>query len=141
MAALTADKNTPSKEGGRLQSVPLLANAIVFKGGFVSLVVASGFAQAAGDDAGTIFVGVAEDNVDNTGGANGDKSVQVDMGSVRRVVSVGLAQADLLKDAYLLDDQSVALIGGVSNNIVMGRITEFISATEVYVKLRDQAAA
>jgi hypothetical protein len=40
---------------------------------------------------------------------------------------------------YAVDNQTVDLIGVTTNDMVVGRIVEFISATKVRVDIRDRA--
>lgn len=109
MAALTAPRNTPRSQGG-LRSIPLLANAKVFAGGMVQ-VAASTFGVAATAVAANVTVGRAEESVDNTGGANGAKSVKVRRGIYQYANSAAgdlITRAHIGKPVYVVDDQTVA---------------------------------
>jgi hypothetical protein len=75
MAALTKDRATPYRDGIEIE-FPVAANSKIYAG---SLVCAntSGYAVPAADTAGLRFLGVALEQADNTGGANGAKSVRL----------------------------------------------------------------
>ncbi len=108
MAALAKDRDTPVREG-RLINVPVKAGARIHAG---SLVVADGGYAAPGRKAeNLIALGRAEQAVDNSSGANGDVSVQVRRGLFRwenTAVGAGaVSQAEVGKDVYILDDQTV----------------------------------
>lgn len=75
MMALTKDHNTTRKEND-LASYGVAADVKIFAGSMVCLN-AAGYAVPGTDTAGLRFVGVAREYVDNTAGANGDKSVLV----------------------------------------------------------------
>lgn len=123
MAALNQDRNTPFKDG-ELIACLLAAGAKIYAG---SLVVANaaGFA-APGSVATTLTaLGRAEDQVDNTSGANGAKSV-----NVRRLKAFKFAnhaadlvvQADFGKTCYIVDDQTVAKTNGGNTRSAAGKV-------------------
>ena len=58
-------------------------------------------------------MGRARCTVDNTGGANGAKSVEVDKGTFRWANDAAnpIAQANVGGEAYVLDDNTVSLLG------------------------------
>ena len=110
MAALTADRNTPYREG-ELIPVPVKAGVKIYAGAIV--VVDAGYAKPGVKAANLIYLGRAEEQVDNsaTGASDGDKSVLV-----RRKRSFywsnatgtnEVAQADVGKPAYIFDDQTI----------------------------------
>ena len=81
MAALTAPRNTPEALGV-VTSVPLLANAKVYQGGMVQ-IAATAFGVPASATVANVTIGRADETVDNAGGANGAKSVDVRRGTFR----------------------------------------------------------
>ena len=123
MTALAADRNTHMKEG-ELIGVPVAANAKIYAG---ALVVANATGYAApGSTATTLtYLGRAEASVDNTGGADGAKTVMV-----RRKVAFKFAnlaadlvtQADLGKTCYIVDDQTVAKTNGTNTRSAAGKV-------------------
>ncbi len=75
MAALTKDRATPYRDGIELD-FPVAANTKIYAG---SLVCANttGYVVPAADTAGLKFVGVAIEQMDNTGGANGALTIRL----------------------------------------------------------------
>jgi hypothetical protein len=76
--ALNQDRNTPMKDG-ELISVPVAANAVIYAGALVA-VNAAGFAVPGSVATTLTYLGCAEEPVNNTGGANGARSVEVRRG-------------------------------------------------------------
>lgn len=109
MGALTADRNTPMKDGESI-AVPVAANAVIHSGALV-VANANGYA-APGSTATTLtYLGRAEEAVDNTGGANGAKTVRVRRKAAFKFAnSAGdaVTQASLGKVCYIVDDQTVS---------------------------------
>lgn len=120
MAALTADRDTLSKVEFFYQSFKLGA-VKVYKGGLLKTTDATGYASAASDTAATRVVGVAKQQVDNSGGAAGDKEVKAAAG-IFKFANSGLVQADVGKDCYVLDDQTVTNAATAANDIVAGKL-------------------
>lgn len=122
MAALGAARDT-QRDGWDakppLRTCKMAANGVVHKGGMVALN-SSGYAGAATPTS-TVVVGVAEQSVDNTGGANGAKSVTVRRGRFK-FANQGtdlVTQADIATAAcYVQDDQTVRHTA--TNSIVAG---------------------
>jgi len=63
-----------------LYKLPLLANAVIKQGEVVLRVTASGFVRQGGVVTSCTGVGIAMADVDNTGGADGAKTVDVEQG-------------------------------------------------------------
>jgi len=125
MAALTQDRQTPAKFIQRYKSIPVAANARIFRGAIVA-VNAAGFAVPAADAVGLIIAGAggrAEDFVDNTGGANGAKSVRVSVG-VFKYATTTLTQAEVGDTAVALDDQTVTTVAAATNDIAVGKLEQ-----------------
>lgn len=111
--SLVADRNTQMKDA-ELISVPAAANAKVFAGALV-VANATGYAAPGSAAANLIYLGRAEDYVDNTGGADGAKSVIVRRKKAFKWANSGadpVTQASLGKACYIVDDQTVALTNG-----------------------------
>jgi hypothetical protein len=107
MAALTEARSTNEREG-RLLEVPVAANARVFQGGLV-VANGTGFAAPGSAAANLTALGRAEVSVDNTGGANGAKTVTVKRGVFKFENKAGdlVTQALMGKDCSIEDDQTV----------------------------------
>lgn len=134
MAALTAPRNTPQSLGG-VRSIPLAAAAKVFAGGMVQ-VAASTFGVPASATVANVTVGRAEQSVDNTGGANGDKSVKVKVGIFRFANSAAgdlVTRAHIGKPVYVVDDQTVAATDNAGARPVAGNCFD-VDAQGVWVE-------
>lgn len=123
MGALTADRNTPMKAGESI-AVPVAANAVIHAG---ALVVANATGYAApGSVATTLtYLGRAEEAVDNTGGADGAKTVTIRRKAAFKFANHGadlVTQAELGKSCYIVDDQTVAKTSGTSTRSAAGKV-------------------
>lgn len=105
---LTADRNTPRKDGETIV-VPVAANKKIYAGALVA-ADASGYATPGATATTLTALGRAEESVDNTGGANGAKSVTVRRGVFLFKNSAGdpVTQAELGKTCYIVDDETVS---------------------------------
>lgn len=132
MANLTASRPDGRQEG-ILVDVPLAASTKVFAGSNVNYNT-SGYAKKAADTASEVFAGVAMETVDNTGSA-GDKYVRVWKEGVFSMNCASATQAWVGQDVYAVDDNLVALAATTTNDVKVGRVVQFVSATEVRVKI------
>ena len=115
MASLTASRSV-SRKGAESTAVPpvitlsMKANAIVFKGGLVATdntgYVVSGTAIGA---TGLKVWGIANKDVNNTGGSNGALTVDVTRGiyPFNNLGGDPVAQADVGNTCYVDDDQTI----------------------------------
>jgi hypothetical protein len=133
MANLTADRDA-LRQDGVLISMPLAA-VKVFKGSLLANNTA-GFATKAADTANFTFAGIAYEQVDNSAGAAGDKTVRVERKGVFELNFSGTAaQADVGKSVYMVDDNTVALAATTTNDVLVGRIVSFVTSAKVRVEL------
>lgn len=139
MADITERKASTDNQQGEVLSFPMAAVQI-FEGAIVALNSA-GYLDNAGDDAGAVVVGIAEESKDNSGGSAGDLSLKVRR---RAVVTVNAnhtaAQTDLGVIAMAVDNQTIDLAANTTNDVPVGRIVEFISTSKVRVDLGDKVA-
>lgn len=106
MAALIEARDTQRREGDLLV-VPVKAATKVFLG---SIAVAdAGFAAPGRTAAGLKALGRVAQTVDNTAGAAGALSVEIERGVFlfENSATDPVAQADLFADCYIEDDQTV----------------------------------
>lgn len=129
-AALTADRNTESKIGD-IAVYPVSATTQIFKGSLV-MVDADGFLIPAADAANGRVVGVADENVDNDPGSDGDLSCRVVAGRKFRFAATAITQAMVNQCMYIVDDQTFDDSLG-TNAIKAGRLIEFVSTTEGWI--------
>jgi hypothetical protein len=142
MTALSAERNTPVMDGNDVlvdsMYIPLAAGAKVYKGGIVALN-SSGYGIAGSTSALTV-VGRAEKTVDNTSGSNGDLSVEVRRGSFKYANSAttdALSQADVGRECFLVDDQTIARTSSAGARPMAGRVTQ-VDTDGVWVELGVQ---
>jgi hypothetical protein len=132
MAALTQDRKALTAWTGRVLSLPVAANAIPYQYGLVS-ENATGYAKAASATVGERVMGWSTGKVDNTGGADGAISVQVETGVILmdNDATNPVAQADVGRLCFIKDDHTVQNgLGGSS--VVAGRV-ERVEARGVWI--------
>lgn len=120
---LSNDRNTPHKDTETIV-VPLAANAKIYGGALVA-ANATGFAVPGSVATTLTYLGRAENKVDNTGGADGAKSIQVRRKKAFKWVNSGadpISQADLGKVCYIVDDQTVAKTNGTGTRSAAGKV-------------------
>lgn len=131
--AATANLNTASKEAD-LMSYPVAGSTHIYQGTMVCLN-SSGYLVPAADTSGyTNCVGVAYEEVNNTG-SNGDLRCRVQAGRRFLLAATSITQAMVGTQMYVVDDQTVDDVAGVSNGIRAGILTEYISSTQGWVRI------
>jgi len=118
---LIADRNTPLKDG-ELIPAKVAAGKLIFAG---ALVVASstGFATPGVTATNVTYLGRAEEQKDNSGGADGDQVVMVRRGRAFKFKNAGadlIAQAQFGKPCYIVDDETVAATNGTNTRSQAG---------------------
>lgn len=131
MTALTQDAQRVEKEG-RVQVMPV-AVAKVYKNAILMRNPA-GYVLPAASLSGAVMAGVSYEAIDNTAGNAGDVSVRLETERAFEFDGAGFTQADLLKEVYAADDNTVQIAAG-TDLVKVGKIIEVISATKVLVKL------
>lgn len=122
MAALAQDRNTPRAEGD-IKS--MLMSASLIYAGSIACRNATGYATKGAVSTTLIGVGRAEERVDNSAGAAGDKRIKVRPGVYRFNNSASgdlITIADIGKPAYIVDDQTVAKTSGTNTRSIAGFI-------------------
>jgi len=133
MAGLTRDRATSYREGVELE-YPVAAGAKVFAGSLVC-VNADGFAVPAADTSGYVFVGVALEQVDNSAGANGAKILRVRREGVFEFDAASITQAMVGDPMYAVDDHTFDDAAGPTNDIKVGLLVKFASATKGWIDI------
>lgn len=131
MTNLTAARDD-QRQDGKLLSLPIAGSTKIFKGSNVNFNT-SGYAKKAADTASEVFAGVAMETVDNGAGADGAASVRVWQHGVFSMVCASATQAWVGQKVYAVDDNVVALAATTTNDVLVGTVVEFVSATEVKV--------
>ena len=127
--ALTANREVDHYVDQELRSLQLATGAHIYKGAFVGL--SSGYARplAAGDR----FVGIAYEEMDNTGGAAGDKSVRLyTLGDFGHVLS-GAAVSNIGSAVYASADNTLTFTA--SGNSYVGFAVDVPAAGEIILRL------
>lgn len=132
MAVLTADKVVRERGAAQRIDVYPVGVDIIYKGAIVS-VNAAGYLVAGSDTASEFCVGIAEKNVDNSGGSAGDLSCPVRSGVAVLLTAVSITQAMVGELMVIVDDSSVDDAGGATNDISVGRLIDFVSTTSGWV--------
>lgn len=136
--ATTVARDTRIKEG-QLISAKVAAAANILKGAPVGYE--GGYLTPLLDStAGVLFAGIAYESANNSSGSAGAISCRyVPLGS-HVFAHSGIAQTDVGKLAFLVDNNTVGLSpASLNNDFIIGRIVEVVSASEVRV-LIDQSA-
>jgi predicted RecA/RadA family phage recombinase len=112
-----------------LVEYPVAAGAVIYQGAMLGL--ASGYARplAAGD----VFIGVAYEKIDNTGGAAGARKVRVQVRGIYRLAGSGFAQTTVGASIYASDDATATTTA--SGNSLIGKCVKFESATAIWVRI------
>lgn len=133
MADTTVAKD-PGQQDGVIYAFPVAAVKLV--AGAAVNINTSGFIKNAADAASEIFAGVMDKTVDNAAGAAGAKKGRVIRQGVFDFAFSGTAnQAAVGQKCYAVDNQTVALAATTTNDVLVGRIVEFVSASKVRVQI------
>lgn len=129
MAALTAERSVPRKGVGdspqvKMLTVPLKAGQKCFKGGIVAINTANGYGYSGTglQATGMVTVGIASKTVDNTSGADGALSVDVERGMFPFAIlgADTFGQAFAGQAVYVEDDQTVRKTSATSTRSAAG---------------------
>jgi len=107
-----------------LQSYPVAGGIVVYKGALVG-VNASGYLRPMSHaTSGLLFVGIAEETVDNSAGQNGERRCNVaKSGSAVYADSAGATQADIGKTVNVFSDNEVQVGSlGLTNVYAVGTL-------------------
>ena len=132
MAALTKDRKTQRREGVS-NNDPVAATALIYYGSIVVLN-ATGYAAPGSTATGLKARGVAQEQVDNSAGANGDKSINTEPGKHKFANDGSITLADIENTAYIVDDQTVADNDGGATRSVAG-VIKGVDSDGVWVQI------
>jgi hypothetical protein len=138
MAALTTERDTPMQGGDAvIRKVSLkMAAQKIWRGSLVMLD--AGYAKRGAVATGKIAVGRAAATVDNSGGAAGDLSIEVEQGVFKFANSTSsdaITQAEVGSNCYIVDDQTVAKTDGTGTRSVAGKVVA-VDSDGVWVAIR-----
>lgn len=136
MTAVTANQITNMKNAGGLMHGKAAA-VNLYAGTLAYSIAASGFIT--GDDAAGAnqFMGVVREQVDNSGGSAGDLDVELYTEGVFYLPGSGFSQALVGDPIYGIDNYTVQASDTSASRV--GTCQEFVSATEIGVKLQTNA--
>ncbi len=123
--ALTADRNTPYRDG-KMLVLGVAAATKIYAGSMVAADAAGNIVPAA-NAAGLVVLGRAEEQVDNSSGLAGDKSVQIRRRKVFAFINSTtnpVTAAFIGRSVFVEDDATVSSQGG-SGSIVAGTCLGF----------------
>lgn len=132
---LAKDRNTLRRDGVQF-SDPLAADTKIFAGALVCLD-ASGNAVPGATSTTLKARGVAQEQVDNTGGSAGDLSIESRRGVFQFANSAStdqITRADIDSDCYIVDDQTVAKTSATNTRSVAGVIRD-VDSNGVWVEI------
>lgn len=146
MAASTAARfDLASVQEVSSLTFPVAASTTIYQGTLVA-INAAGNALAAADTAGLVVVGIANQTVNNAGGAAGALSIEVQplqtLNNVE-VYAVNPLQTWVGFLVYIVDDHTAALATSTANDIVLGRVVQVNqtgASGKILVDVRDRSA-
>ena len=113
----------------------------IFEGSAVGLVIAEGYCrQLTGDSTVEKFVGFAHRDVDNSTGADGDKTVSLVVEPVELPVTGATANVDVGKDVFASDGDTFSLTQGTNDNKI-GVVKKWIEGTVCLVDIKADTEA
>jgi hypothetical protein len=129
MAALAADRDTPSRDG-RTYNYPLAAAKLIYEGS-LCVLDSSGNAAPGSTATGLVCIGRARGNYDNSAGSAGDISGEFEQGVFQWGNSAStdaITKAEIGDQCYIVDDQTVAKTSATSTRSVAGIVVDVDSA-------------
>lgn len=142
MAALTSELNHPIKDG-LIVSLKMAAVKI-FKGAMVGMTAESvagvpdnGFVTnlATGTTNPMLFMGVAEETVDNSAGQAGAKAIRVRRAGRFVFARSGASQADVGRQFYASDNQTLTTTS--TKNSMVGKCVGYVDASRLEVDISN----
>jgi len=133
MAALTKDRATPYREGVEV-AYPVAAAVKIFAGSLVC-ANAGGYAAPAADTSGYRLAGVALEQVDNSGGGDGAKSVRLRRHGIFEFEAVSITQAMVGDPMFAVDDHTFDDAAGPTNDVKVGILVKYESATKGWIDI------
>lgn len=119
------DRQTSRRDLGLIQ-VPVKANVIV-RAGFIAVAGSTGFAEEGKTATGLTYLGVFDEMIDNTGGADGDVSVMVRTHQAflfDNASADAVTQASVGKKCYITDAQTVSATSATNTKSEAGVVLE-----------------
>ena len=136
MTALAADIDSRPRKGTPKEQRFPVAVDIIYKNSLV-MINAAGYLAPAADTVGCRVVGVASEQVDNSGGSAGDLFCLVHYDAKWLFSSTStLTQAHVaLVNVVVADDNNVGLAADETNDIPAGCVSDFVSSSQAWVHI------
>lgn len=128
--ALSAEREVLEKDG-IVRAVPCAVD-IIYRGA-ICMYNTAGYLAPAATGAGVMFAGIAQETVDNSGGSAGDLTCKIITEGCFLLTGSGFAQTDVGELVYASADDTITQTS--TNNPLVGNIVEYVSSTQVWVKL------
>lgn len=131
-------KDIPTQERVNYdRGYPVAASAVLYKGAALGSTVVSNVRYARAWQAGDLIIGVAQETVDNSAGANGAKTIRVRRGCFKFQQNATITETHVDAFAKLVDDQSVAVetTPTTQTSSTLGRIVQ-VDSDGVWVETR-----
>lgn len=135
--AVTANQLTISQKPKNLQHQPVAAAKRIYHGTLVFL--ASGYATDAIAAGANKFAGVAAQDMDNSAGAAGDKTVETWRSGRFTLPGSGFTQATVGVPIYASDNYTVTTTS--ASMTLVGRCVEYVNATTIVVDIEPGTEA
>lgn len=129
--ALTANQELGRFVDQELRSYPVLAAVHIFKGAFVGRDAVTGMVRPL--VAGDAFEGIAYEEIDNSAGQDGDRSVRVFTLGDFKIALAGAAATDRGATVYASDD-ATATLSSVGNSAI-GRLLALEGTGNIVLRL------
>lgn len=134
MADLAADLELESRGVTEYCVFKVTADDCIYKGALVCIDT-DGFALPAADAASYVFVGIAVEKADNTGGSDGDIYVKVARNGQFKLAGAALAQTHVGRELCVGADDNHVTDVVATNDVKVGIMTEYLSATSAWVDI------
>lgn len=129
--ALAKDRPTLYREGIEIE-YPVAAVKIY--AGSMVCTNAAGYAAPAADTVNFKLVGVALEQVDNSAGQAGDKTIRVRRAGVFEFKASSIAQSDVGKQMYVVDDETFDETNP-GQGVIAGVLVKYVSATRGWLDI------
>ena len=129
--ATTQNELITARNPSNLVPIPVEASTQIYSGTIVYFDATTGYAVDTDNAAANAVAGIAKAEADNSSGSAGDVTVEVYTEGEFELQGTGFTQANVGDILQGTDNFTIATSGG--SNI--GRATEFISSTQLMIKL------
>lgn len=132
--AVTSNQLIKRRDGNKV-AYPVAASQHIRQGTLV--FGAGGYATGVTGSGANVFLGVAIHEADNSTGSAGDIKVEVWRCGEFELVGSGFTVADAGKEAFATDNYTIG-VAAAANAVRIGKVTEFISATRLFVAVEGK---